>query len=163
MHKNIFLIILAVLFGLTSNAQDLSTIGKMQSMSLADAKALTNSLANSGSTKFEFYKEKETPEYYSLLYIPAGLTDAQKEEMRVNKFEDGIIFRLTKNENQTYKLREFFADPKLMAAVVSKVFYPGMTLDDFKNNSKYRDFVQQDKGYKFYFYTGEKQYRFYSY
>lgn len=160
--KKLLFSILALL-SITVNAQDYSTINKMQSTNLTEAKALTNQLANLGSTKFELYKEKDSPEYYIMVYLPTGLSADQKEEMRVNHYDGGIVFRFSKNDNQTYKLREFYVNPDLMASIVNNVFYPGITLQEFTNNTKYRDFIKPDKQLKFYFYSAEKQYRFYQY
>ena len=157
------IISILILLSIAADAQDYITIDKMQSTTLVNAKVLTNELVNLGSKKFEFYKEKDTSEFYIFIYIPTGLTPDQKEEIRINHYEEGVIFRLSKNNNQTYKLSEFYASPDLMTAIVNKVFYPGITLEDFTKNSKYWDFIKPDKGLKFYFYHVENEYRFYQY
>lgn len=164
MKKIILLLLLLVTsFG---NAQDYETIDKLENSSLITMRILTSKLTNLTTKKFEFYKEKETPEYYLLVYIPTGLSPEEKEESRVNRYENGIVFKLSKTNEGSYKLREFFAEASLMFAIVNSVFYPGANQNDFVANSKYRDFVDSSKGYKFHFYSGDSEkskYRFYSY
>ncbi|MBY0488180.1 MAG: hypothetical protein K2P85_13485 [Flavobacteriaceae bacterium] len=155
--------ILLLLFSITAFSQDFGTIEKLQSSTLPAIKELTNSLVNSGTQKFQFLKEKESQEYYLLVYVPVGLTAVQIEESRVNRYDNGVIFRLTKNQDETYKLREFFAEPSVMYSIVEKVFYPKITLEDFTSKAGYRDFIKTDKKIRFYFYTGESKYRFYQY
>jgi hypothetical protein len=147
-------------------AQDFEAINKMQNSSVATIKTLTDKLVNLTDKKFEFYKEKETAEYYLLVYIPVGLSTEQKEESRVSRYENGVIFRLSKTNMGDYKLKEFYVEPKIMFAIVNTVFYPGVDQNDFTNISKHRDYIDDIKGYKFYFYSGdsiESKYRFYSY
>ncbi|MBP4139641.1 hypothetical protein [Flavobacterium geliluteum] len=162
--KKIILLI-ALQFCLVVQAQDFETINKIQNSSLADLKVITNKLVNQGNQKFELAKEKETPEYYLLAYIPVGLSADQKEESRINRYENGVVFKLSKTD-QGYKLREFQADKNIMFGFVNSVFYPGANENDFVEASKYRDYLDNTKGYKFHFYSGDSpqsKYRFYSY
>ncbi|MBS7234266.1 hypothetical protein KHA90_25045 [Flavobacterium psychroterrae] len=147
------------------NAQDFETINKLQSSSLSSLKVVTSKLANLSSEKFEFYKEKETPEYYVLVYLPIGLTVEEKEESRINRYENGIVFKLLKNEEGLYKLKEFLVNRELMYAIVNSVFYPNSNEKDFFSASNYRDYIDNTKGYKFNFYSGDSKkskFRFYS-
>jgi len=147
------------------NAQDFETINKIQNSSLSDLKLITNKLVNQGNQKFELAKEKETAEYYLLAYIPVGLTAEQKEEARINRYENGVVFKLSKTD-QGYKLREFFAEPSTMLSIIKTVFYPEATKDENYILPKYSSFVDESKKYKFHFYSGDSpqsKYRFYSY
>lgn len=160
------ILILCVSLSFFAKAQDFAVIDKMENSSIASIKTITENLANLTSKKFEFYKEKETPEYYLLAYIPTGLSPEQQEESRANRYENGLVFKLTKTDNGLYKLKEFFAEPPLMFAIVNSVFYPDASQSDFLNASKFRDYIDSSKGYKFYFYSGDSEkskYRFYSY
>lgn len=160
------IVLLLLLIGIAVQAQDYETINKMQGSSLESLKMITKKLVNSSSKKFELYKEKENSESYLLIYVPAGLTTAQKEESKVNSYDDGVVFKITKTEQGQYKLREFFAEPTIMFAVVNAVFYPNATFTDFVDNAKYRDYLDRTKNYKFHFYSGDSEkskYRFYSY
>jgi hypothetical protein len=162
--KNL-LLLLFLFCNLFASAQDFETINKIENSPITTIKTVTDRLANLTSKKFEFYKEKETPEYYVLVYIPTGLTAEQKEESRVNRYENGIVFKLSKTDQGLYKLKEFLAEPQLMFAIVNSVFYPGANQSEFLNNSKYRDYSDSSKGYEFYFYSGDSEkskYRFYS-
>ncbi|MBA4319500.1 MAG: hypothetical protein C0412_13950 [Flavobacterium sp.] len=142
-------------------AQDYATINKMQNSSIETAKALTNELVNLTDKKFEFYKEKQTSEYYLLVYIPVGLTAEQKEESRVNSYENGIVFRLSKQSDGGYKIYEFFAAAEIMFPIIKKAFYPNATYADFTNTFNYTAFIDKAKNYNFHFYKGDK-YRFLS-
>lgn len=155
------LLLIALLFGLFVQAQDYATINKMQNSSIETAKALTNELVNLTDNKFEFYKEKQTSEYYLLVYIPVGLTAEQKEESRVNSYENGIVFRLSKQSYGGYKIYEFYAEPEIMYSIVKKAFYPNITFSDFTDTVKYTYFKDKEKNYNFLFYKGD-QYRFVS-
>lgn len=160
------LLLTALLIGFFAQAQDFETINKIQNGSIESLKVVTDKLVNLTSKKFEFYKEKETPEYYLLVYIPIGLTLEQKEESRVNRYENGIVFRLSKTANGQYKLKEFFAEPTIMFSIVNSVFYPVASQSNFIVDAKYRDYIDSAKGYKFHFYSGDSpksKYRFYSY
>jgi hypothetical protein len=160
------LLLIALFLVLILQAQDLQTINKMQSSSVTAIKTITDKLVNLTDKKFEFYKEKETTEYYLLVYIPVGLSAEQKEESRVNRYENGVVFRLSKTNIGDYKLKEFYAEPTLMFAIINSVFYPSANQSDFLTATKYRDYIDSSKGYKFYFYSGDSEkskYRFYSY
>jgi len=162
--KTITILVLFLSFSIVK-AQDFATINNMQSNSISNLKIIANRLVNLTDKKFEFYKEKETPDNYILVYLPIGLSLAQKEESRVNRYENGIIFKLAKTNQGSYKLKEFFAEPKIMFAIVNSVFYPGATQSDFLGTSKYRDYTDSAKGYNFHFYSGDSEksnYRFYS-
>lgn len=164
MRKLLF--ICCFLFSAVLFAQDFAIINKMQEASLQEAKDMTFHLVNLSDQKFQFFKEKETSEYYLLIYIPVGLTTLQIEESRVNRYDNGVVFKLSKHNNQKYKLLEFYAEPKLMFVIVKEVFYPDLTYNDFINTHKYSDFKNTDKKFNFYFYKGDSlkdKYRFYSF
>ncbi|BFM42692.1 hypothetical protein CFS9_13330 [Flavobacterium sp. CFS9] len=138
------------------NAQDYTTIDKMQNGTLSALKEVTNKLANLSGKSFELIKEKDIGEYYLLVYLPTGLTVEQKEESRVNRYENGIIFKLLKLNSGAYKLKEFLAEPTTMFNVVKTVFYPdAIPQEDYLIQTKYRYFTDSSKGYKFFFYAGD--------
>lgn len=150
------IVITLLLLSFFVNAQDYSTINKMQSGTMNTLKEVTNKLANLSGKSFELYKEKDSGEYYLLVYLPSGLTVEQKEESRVNRYENGIIFKLLKLDSGTYKLKEFLAEPTTMFNVVKTVFYPdAIPQDDYLIQSKYTYFTDSSKGYKFFFYAGD--------
>ncbi|MDN3671678.1 hypothetical protein QWY99_01180 [Flavobacterium branchiarum] len=147
-------------------AQKTDVINRMQGSSLAEAKNLVSDLVSLNTDKYELVKEKPTKEAHLLFYLPAGLTAEQKEEAAVNAYESGIVVRLSKLENGTYKVREFYAEPKLMFSIINDVFYPAANYNDFVGATKYRNYIDSDKKYKFYFYSGDSpksKYKFYSY
>lgn len=163
--KNLTLYIALLICSFTQ-AQNIALIERMQGSSLDDSRTLASNLINTNSAKYELIKEKSAKDGFLLFYLPTGMTKEQKEEAAVNAYNDGIIVRLSKLENGNYKLREFKAEPQLMFAIVKNVFYPEVQYNDFVTNTKFRDFLNADKKYKFYFYSGESpnsKYRFYSF
>ncbi|RTY93227.1 hypothetical protein EKM01_03770 [Flavobacterium sp. RSP46] len=163
--KNLILYIALLICSFTQ-AQNIALIERMQAGSLSEAKQLTSELLNLNETKLELVKEKQTKEAYILFYLPAGLTAEQKESAAVDAYESGVVVRLSKQNDNSYKLKEFYADPKLMFAIVNDVFYPMANYNDFIVSAKYRDYIDIQKKHKFYFYSGDSltsKYRFYSY
>ncbi|WP_281233487.1 hypothetical protein [Flavobacterium gelatinilyticum] len=165
--KNV-LITSLLLISFFVNAQDYTTINKMQSGSLSTLKEVTAYLANLSGRSFELYKEKDVAgsEYYLLVYLPSGLTPQQIEESRVNRYENGIVFKLLKLNSGLFKLKDFWVEPTTMFNVIKTVFYPDAIPKDDYINVKYRSFIDSSKGYKFYFHPSDSpqaKYQFYSY
>lgn len=156
----------AVLFSFKSYCQDLDTMNKMRSCSKEETRFLADMVINDSGIMYEFLKDKTNSNGdYICVYIPVGLNEEQKKELAANRYNDGIIVRFSTLSNGRYCFQEFTAKPVVMFSFVKKVFYPNITFVDFSETTKYRDYIDQQRKLKFYFYSGDSQedkYRFYN-
>lgn len=157
-------LLLLLLFTGFVNAQDYDLIKKMNHCSLSEAKEICNLIATGSKEKFQFSESIDKPklEIFMFYYCPVGLNQTQKEEIKVNHYENGLKIMFSQLPDKSYKLAEFYAERSIMFQLVKKAFYPDLIFEDFTNNSKFWGFNNLEKKIKIIIAEPEKKMHFYN-
>lgn len=161
------LLLIALLFGLIVQAQNLEVINKMmESKTIEDIKIVANDIVSKSKNKYDFYKIVRRTggadeNYQYVIYTKEGMTDTEKKELTSNGYANCLIVRFkewNKGENPdletkgdlVYYFKDISGTYLELFEFWKTTFYPLATreqvLDDYKMQ-EYR--INKDLKYKF--------------
>lgn len=150
-------ILIALVFSWLTYSQDFQIIQKLQSSDLETIKSKLLDL-----TGYKLAGEKAKGEYYLIALAPQNFTEQQIKEDKLNGYIECVLINLVLNSEGKYKLYEFNSKIEFMYNF-AKIFFNGLSIENFNNNSDYRQYYNKEIGVNVFFYKNEETFRYVSY